>query len=329
MNILISMNAHLPVITYGGTERVIWYLAHELSKMGHHVYMLVAEGSECPFAKCLYYDSRRSIEAQIPSDVDVIHFQNTNMGYSGEIPYIVTYHGNYLTDIDRNAVFVSKNHALRNNSESYVYNGLDWDDYDKFETNIKRDFFHFLGKAAWRVKNVVGAINVVNALPGEKLLVLGGNRLNLKMGFRFTWSRQIDFKGLVGGQEKINYLKHSKGLIFPVRWDEPFGLAITESLFCGCPVFGTPYGSLPELVPSEVGFLTSNKQKMIDEIRDRLGSYKNVTCHEYARDLFNSRLMAERYVEKYEKVLNGEYLNKERPVAQNSETRNRENYPFY
>ena len=63
---------------------------------------------------------------------------------------------------------------------------------------------------------------------------------------------------MVGGNKKNRLLQHSKGLIFPVKWDEPFGLAITESLYCGCPVFGTPYGSLPELVPSDVGFLAED-----------------------------------------------------------------------
>ncbi|MEF9931013.1 MAG: glycosyltransferase, partial [Bacteroidales bacterium] len=53
---------------------------------------------------------------------------------------------------------------------------------------------------------------------------------------------------MIGGEQKLNILKESKGLIFPVIWNEPFGLAITESLYCGAPVFGTPYGSLPELI---------------------------------------------------------------------------------
>lgn len=107
-------------------------------------------------------------------------------------------------------------------------------------------------------------------------------------------------------------LNGSKGLIFPVLWDEPFGIAITESLYFGAPVFGTPYGSLPELVNEEVGFLTNNQQELISHLTDSY-HYVPKVCHEYAADNFNSRLMAIRYLEKYETVLNGGTLNKECP----------------
>ena len=52
-------------------------------------------------------------------------------------------------------------------------------------------------------------------------------------------------------------LNASRGLIFPVRWHEPFGLAVIESLYFGCPVFATPYGALPELV-----------QEVLDKLAD-------------------------------------------------------------
>ena len=327
MNILIVFNTQLPVVTYGGTQRVIWYLGAELQKKNHSVYFLCARNSECPFAKCLPFDDTKSIDEQIPEYIDVVHFQNSTLGYSGKKPYVVTYHGNYLTNIDKNAIFVSKNHAERNHSGSYVYNGLDWDDYGSLNVSEPREYFHFLGKAAWRLKNVRGAIDVVDKLPNRKLLVLGGTRLNFKMGFRLTLSPRVAFKGMVGGDSKINLLQHSLGLIFPVRWDEPFGLAIIESLYCGSPVFGTPYGSLPELVAPEVGFLTKSKQDMVRHIRDEY-KYSPVQCHEYARDLFNSRIMAERYIEKYEKVMNGDTLNLTIPHARTDESRSMRDYPF-
>ncbi|MGN0280990.1 MAG: glycosyltransferase [Prevotella sp.] len=327
MRILIVVIEKLPVVTYGGTERVVWYLARELRKMGHEVSFLAKPGSWCEFAKCYYYDSSKPIDKQIPENIDVIHFNNSSMGYTGQKPYIVTYHGNNLKDIDQNAVFVSRNHAERHHSACFVHNGLDWDDYGPFEKDATRSYFHFLGKAAWRVKNVKGAINVINALPNEKLYVLGGYRLNFKMGFRFTLSPKIKFKGMVGGEEKNEFLRHSKGLVFPVRWDEPFGLAITESLYFGAPVFATPYGSLPELVTREVGFLTSSKSEMIRHISDDY-DYNPVVCHEYAQDLFNSKLMAERYLEKYEIVVNGQKLNDIKPYFLADESCHKSKYAF-
>ncbi len=327
MNILLVQNSKLPVFAYGGTERVIWYLAKELAKKGHKISFLAAPGSECPFADCLPFIEGIPMEHQVPKNIDVIHFQNSACGYDGSKPYIVTYHGNSPAGIDRNAVFVSRNHAERHGAESYVYNGLDWDDYGPLNLSEPRTFFHFLGKAAWRVKNVRGAIDVVNSLPGERLYVLGCTRLNNNMGFRLTLSPRVRFRGMIGGEEKIDMLQHSRGLVLPVRWNEPFGLAITESLYCGAPVFGTPYGSLPELVTPEVGFLTASKVEMAECIRDRY-TFAPQVCHDYARDLFNSRLMAERYIEKYEIVLNGGTLNPYPPKPSCAEDDGHFLFPF-
>ena len=108
--------------------------------------------------------------------------------------------------------------------------------------NLPRKHLHFLAKAAWRVKNVKGAIEI-SRRSHHKLIVMGGTRLNLKMGFRFTPDLHVKFYGMVGGEQKLSLLNQSKALLFPVLWHEPFGIAITESLYMGAAVFGTPYGS--------------------------------------------------------------------------------------
>ena len=259
MNILIVDNGKIPAVNYGGTERVIWYLGKELLKLGHQVSYLVKEGSTCDFAKVIIRDNTKTISSQIPSNIDVVQF-NFSPKEEINIPHIITVHGNSndKNEFDKNSVFVSKNHAERFGSTSYVYNGLDWSDYGKVDLNNDRKYFHFLAKAAWRVKNVKGAIAVVEQTSQEKLHVVGGTRLNISMGFRFTTSARVRFHGMLGGQDKLNVLQKSKGLIFPVLWNEPFGLSIVESLYFGCPVFATPYGSLPEIVNKEVGFLSAH-----------------------------------------------------------------------
>lgn len=303
MNILIVVNSVLPAFKYGGTERVMWSLGKELSLMGHKVHLLAAQGTECPFAKVHIIRHDIPLEKQIPEEVDVVHFNNKVPEGFDKKPYIVTYHGNKITQpIDKHAVFVSRNHAQRFGSDSFVYNGLDWSDYGDLNQSEPRTYFHFLGKAAWRVKNVRGCIRMIKRMPGEKLYVLGGYRFNFKMGMRFTFTPKARFKGMVGGTEKIDYMQHSKGLIFPVLWDEPFGLAITESLYCGAPVFGSCRGSLPELVNDNVGYLSNDEDDLVNHIINDY-HYSPTICHEYAADLFNSRRMAESYLKKYEQPL--------------------------
>jgi glycosyltransferase involved in cell wall biosynthesis len=324
MHILIVNNTRIPAFKYGGTERVIWWLGKELVKQGHRVTYLVADGSVCDFAEVLIYNPVISLQKQIPANVDIIHMHfptGEEMGY----PTITTLHGNVSMGVrlPMNCVFVSKNHALRHASEVYVHNGLDFEDYGEPGLENERRYYHFLANAAWRVKNLRGAIEVINKTK-EKLVVLGGTRLNFKMGFRFTPYLNIKFRGLVGGEKKHDLLRHSKGLIFPVLWNEPFGLAVIESLYFGCPVFGTPYGSLPELVTEEVGFLSAYKSQLINKIKSN--EFDSSTCHSYAVKNFNSKLMTERYLILYRKVINGETLNEVTPTLKE----NTEKFlPFY
>ena len=311
MKILLVSNTTIPVFAYGGTERVIWDLGYALTQLGHEVSFLVAPGSKCEFAKVIPLDTKIDIRRQIPSDTDIVHFQfkpDFNLDRDFSQPYAFTEHGNTAPGVELplNSVFLSRDHALRHQSNQYVYNGLNWDSYGSVNFDQPRNHHHFLGKAAWRVKNVSGAIDVALAAK-VRLAVLGGSRLNIKRGFRFTWSRDIEFYGMVGGQEKSSLMNTSNGLVFPVRWHEPFGLAIIESLYFGCPVFATPYGSLPELVTPEYGYLSSSKSDLANAIK--IMKFSPRDCHAYAREKFNAINMAKFYVVKYEQILDGEKLN--------------------
>lgn len=313
MHILIVNRSPIPVFAYGGTERVIWDLGHALVKTGHRVSYLVPEGSHCDFAPVLPLREDVSWEAQVPTDVDVVHFQ-FNPGVEIKLPHLVTQHGNSSESVPlpRNTVFVSRDHAHRHGSDVFVLNGLDWAAYGNVDWQRPRNYFHFLGKAAWRVKNVRGAIDVARDAH-VPLAVLGGDRLNLKRGFRFTWTRNVAFHGMVGGTEKLNLLNGSRGLIFPVLWHEPFGLAVIESLYFGAPVFSTPYGALPEIVTPECGVLSASRSELAEAVASI--NFDPYACH--ARALtFNADTMAQGYLAIYERVRNGEMLNTNSPVLQ-------------
>ena len=308
MNIVLVRDVVLPVKKYGGTERVVWALGRELVRMGHQVTLLLHRGSSCPFARLLEIDPSRSIGSQIPEDTDIVHFQDTAETADLQKPYVVTINGNKdADDIPHNSIFVSRNHAERYGHLSYVYNGLDWDEYGPVSLDKERKGFHFLGNASWRVKNVRGAIRITQQVKGASLEVLGGYRLNLKMGFRLTLNPHIHFHGMVDNAQKKQYIEKSQGLIFPVKWHEPFGLCLTESLYFGAPVFGTIMGSLPELITSDVGWLGTDEQQIADYLNSN-PSYSPQLCHDYAVEQFNARIMAEEYLKYYEKVLNGETL---------------------
>jgi glycosyltransferase involved in cell wall biosynthesis len=291
---------------------VIWHLGKELSLMGHRITYLVGKGSVCDFARVLPYNPSAPLAKQIPEDVDLVHTQMP-IRHSLPKPFIVTVHGSSpdQSDYDINTIFVSAEHAARFGSEVYVYNGLGMEEYGKPEFDKARQYVHFLGKAAWRVKNLKGSMAMARAA-GLPLRVIGGHRVNLKMGMRITLDRRVRFEGMVGGEKKNRLINGSKALLFPVRTSEAFGLAVVESLYFGCPVFGTPYGSLPELVTPEFGFLSSHMSELVEAL-SHVEEYDRLKCHEYVCDNFTSVHMARNYLRLYEKVLNGENLNPKPP----------------
>jgi hypothetical protein len=316
MHILFINRASIPVFAYGGTERVIWDLGQALVKMGHRVSYLVPQGSECHFGQIIPIQEDLDWQIQIPEDVDIVHFQfNPGLGLELDRPWLITQHGNSQVGepLPENTVFVSQNHALRHNSNCFIHNGLDWSSYGPIELDKTDDYFHFLGKAAWSVKNVQGAIDS-SLQANAPLIVMGGDRLNIKRGFRFTWSRKINFLGMVGGETKFSVLRKSRGLIFPVRWHEPFGLAAIESLYFGCPVFATPYGALPELVPTECGTLSIKMSDLVDAMKNQ--SFNREVCHLHAANNFNAEKMAASYFHIYQRVINREKLHTAHPCME-------------
>ncbi|MEY4652610.1 MAG: hypothetical protein RI884_1191 [Pseudomonadota bacterium] len=318
MHVLIASRTLIPVVTYGGTERVIWDLGRALSESGHKVTYLVAEGSQCDFANVLHMREDVDLRTQIPHDVDIVHFHflpGFDLDRELGRPYVYTEHGNSADQpwLPLNAIFLSGDHARRHGSSQFVYNGLDWRQYGEVSLDRARDYFHFLGKAAWRVKNVAGAIDVALKAK-QKLAVLGGNRLNIKRGFRLTLSPRVTFHGMVGGQRKLTLLNGSRGLIFPVRWHEPFGLAVIESLYFGCAVYATPHGSLPELVTPDCGALSDSAGELAQAVASH--HYETRTCHDRAVSHFSAQAMSRSYVDAYDRAIAGERLHPHPPRLQ-------------
>ncbi|MEO7309790.1 MAG: glycosyltransferase [Chitinophagaceae bacterium] len=311
MHIVIAHDAVLPALKYGGTERVVWWLTKALKQLGHRVTLLAKAGTICPFADVIIMNQEP--EKQVPESADLVHYFGGIDFRKLSVPYIYTMEGNAydFSDMDLNRVFVSKAHAALYGSEVYVYNGLDPEDYGDPGLKNTRSHCHFLGMGSWKVKNLKGVIRVSQKakLP---LQVMGGHRVSFSSPIRITLDPTIKFLGMIGGAEKNQVMRGSKALLFPVLWSEPFGIAITESLYFGCPVLGTPYGSLPELVGNDVGFLSASANELATVLKD-VGQFSGTRCHEFVMDAHTHLHMARSYLVLYEKVMNGQMLHRTPP----------------
>lgn len=295
------------MLHYGGTQRVLWSEGKDLTALGHNVVYLAGKGSECPFAEVRIYDPSLPLNNQIPPDVDVIHSHVLLNTPITEKPVMFTIHGNGKPNetFDINAVFVSRNHAERHGSNQFVPNGLDFNLLGKVNLSTPRQHLLFLGKASRREKNLRGCIKLARRAD-KKLAVIGGRGFDI-------WGR-TKYYGMIGGHKKNEVLQKTDALLFPVRWHEPQGLAILESLYFGCPVFGTTYGSLPEIVHDEVGFLSNSYSELVEAIKNS-GEFDRKKCHEYIVEKFNSMRMTKKYISLFEKIIAGKTLNTQLPKA--------------
>lgn len=115
----------------------------------------------------------------------------------------------------------------------------------------------------------------------------------------------VRWVGTVAGRERDELLAGARAALFPLRWEEPGGTAVVESLALGTPVVATARGCLPELVEhGRTGLLTSDEDELADLVlaADLLDADE---CRREAAARFTPAVMAQRYVELYERVRRG------------------------
>ncbi len=115
--------------------------------------------------------------------------------------------------------------------------------------------------------------------------------------------RDIIYVGNSGPAERNKLLGNACALLHPVNFEEPFGLSVAESLFCGTPVIAFNRGSMPELMDDgKTGFLVHS----VREAAEKIGAIKKISrkyCHEWAKARFTMEKMVSDYLQVYETIL--------------------------
>jgi glycosyltransferase involved in cell wall biosynthesis len=310
MKIVFQHDGVLPVLKYGGIERIIFWHMKELARLGHKVVLIGNAESKVREHGIELIPSVTGTDwsSLVPNDTDIIHLFY-NFTFQGNIPTINTIQGNGKIGelFTKNTVFVSKKHAAIHGSEQFIYNALDLEEYPFIEAEKKWNNFLFLAKASWRVKNLAHAVAACRK-SNKHLHIAGGKWWGL--------SRYIHNFGMVGGDEKLNIIRSCDALLFPVRWHEPFGIAIIEAMSQGLPVYGSPFGSLPELITADTGLIVKNFQELQTAIKHPPKTFNAKIIRKYIEDNFAINKHAVSYLALYEKVISGAELNPKEPSYQ-------------
>jgi glycosyltransferase involved in cell wall biosynthesis len=295
MRVALLFHGRLPVERYGGTERVVVWLARGLAELGHEVVLLAGPGSQVREARLVPVDPRKAesidfdVRPHLPPGVDVVHGHRALPAQG--LPTLWTLHGiPTRPDYPPNMVCLSADHARRSGARAFVYNGLDPNEY-RFEAR-KDDFDLFLGRLH-SAKGWHWAIEGARRT-GRRIVVAGGWRPVLRRG--------VQMIGTVGGERKRNLLAEAACLWMPAQWDEPFGLTLIEAMASGTPVLGTRRGALPEIVSAETGTLGDTLEELI-RLREGIGALDPAACRARVEARFTHRTMAEGYLKLYRQVM--------------------------
>jgi glycosyltransferase involved in cell wall biosynthesis len=113
---------------------------------------------------------------------------------------------------------------------------------------------------------------------------------------------RVRWVGTVAGRDRDDLVASARATLFPLRWEEPGGTAVVESLALGTPVVATARGCLPELIDhGRTGLLTDDEEQL-GELVLAAGRIDPAQCRREAAARFTPAVMAQRYVELYDRV---------------------------
>jgi glycosyltransferase involved in cell wall biosynthesis len=108
--------------------------------------------------------------------------------------------------------------------------------------------------------------------------------------------------GEVAHDAKLELLRGARATVFPIDWEEPFGLVMIESMLVGTPVIAFRRGSVPEIVEEGItGFVVDDAAEMSARLRS-LERFDRERCRARAVERWNSTRMARDYVRIYEEI---------------------------
>ena len=331
----------VPPKGYGGIEWVVSLLADGLATAGHDVTLFAAGDSETN-ARLESIFGEAAGSAQIndimldathtmfslrdaASRFDILHVHSPFSALAAaaemSVPAVHTLHGSFTPEMSRlyaqvadRAWFMAISEAQRRTNEllryaGVVYNGIDVGRYP-FAAE-KDDYLLFLGRAApekgWRRavetarltgRPLISAVKIAH--PTEHL----------------EWEKSIEpilpegskVLGEISHEEKADLLAHAQAVLFPIDWDEPFGLVMTESMACGTPVIASRRGSVPEVIADgETGWIVE-VDRFAEEAADRLellGTIDPAACRDRVWRLFSKEAMVSGYERVFAEIVAG------------------------
>jgi glycosyltransferase involved in cell wall biosynthesis len=327
----------VPPKLYGGTERIVAYLTDELVSLGHDVTLFASGDSvtkarlESVWPRALRLDETMrdylaphivmlETIARRAETFDVVHVHVDYLAYPilqrTVVPFLATLHGRldlrelqslYGTFCDVPVVSISDSQRAPLPQPNYVgtiYHGIP-------ERLLQ------LGSGAGGYLAFLGRISPEKA-PDAAIRIAAKAGMKLKIAAKvdkvdeayfaeciepLLKQPHVEYIGEISDDEKSEFLGNAAGLLFPIAWREPFGLAMIEAMACGTPVIASNFGSVPEVIDDGVtGFIVESEEQAVAAVR-RLGNLDRAAIRRAFENRFTARRMAKDYVGLYRQMI--------------------------
>jgi glycosyltransferase involved in cell wall biosynthesis len=110
----------------------------------------------------------------------------------------------------------------------------------------------------------------------------------------------IEFLGEVTHGEKVELLQNARATLFPIEWEEPFGLVMIESMACGTPVIATRWGAVPEVIEHGLSGVIVDDYREMPGALDAADQLDPFELRRYVEEEFSPERMVRDYVAAYE-----------------------------
>jgi len=197
--------------------------------------------------------------------------------------------------------FVSISNAQRKpildlNYAGTIYNGIE---IEKYKFNKKpKDYFLSAGRIS-KEKGVHIACEIAKRTKiNLKIAGVPNNEYFQNKIKPYLRYKNIEYLGPIPYPKMPSLFKYAKGFLFPIQWEEPFGLVMVEAMACGTPVIAFNRGSVPEVVKDKkTGFVVNNINEAVKAVK-KIDQIKREDCRKWVEEKFT----VERMVDEYEKV---------------------------
>jgi glycosyltransferase involved in cell wall biosynthesis len=330
----------IPPTAYGGIESVCGDLIEALILRGHEVVLIGAgrNGTSARFVATYRQPQGHRLGEPLPEivhaaalpdiladlDVDVIHdhtLAGPLLARGRETPTVVTAHGPVCGDLGRYYRMLSRNvHLVAiSNAQRAAAPDIDWAatvhnavpvaDFPFQED--KEDYALFLGRIC-PDKGLCQAIDA--ARDADVRLVIAGKwsepaeREYFRREVEPRLGEGVEWFGEASWRQKTELLCGARCLLFPIQWDEPFGMVMVEAMACGTPVVALRRGSVPEIVTDGVTGFVCDDVAQLPAALDKAAALEPRRCRLEAYRRFDVTLMAARYEDVYSRVCGGRSL---------------------